>query len=809
MKLNFNFNLKALGARTPMSRIISGLVVLSVLQSGSEASDQFAAVAGRVLDLHGASVAGAEITLRHPQWSGERTARTDARGAFEVLDIPPGELSLSAWSQGFAVSSERLRVRPGERAAITITLHPGSFAEEVTVVARQIAASPEELRRIPGSIEVLDAGTLETARVANTHEALRKAAGVMVRDEEGFALRPNISIRGTNPTRSSKVLLLEDGLPLAYAPYGDNASYYHPPVERFDRIELVKGSGQVAFGPVTVAGVVNYITPEPPGKPTAAFTLTGGNREYLNARARLGGTWRETGVLIELMRKQGDGARENIHSELDDVNLKLVRPLGGAQSLTLKANYYGENSNITYSGLRLDEYQQDPRQNPFRNDFFYGDRFGASLAHSLLLSSSALLSTQLYGSGFHRDWWRQSSNSAQRPNDAADPACAGMANLDTTCGNEGRLRDYLTLGVQPRLRLTHRTFGVAGEADLGVRVHYEDQERLQENGSHPRARSGVRVENNERRADAFSGFAQNRFLLGALTLTPGIRFEHVRYRRTNRLNGATGDTRVTQWIPGLGASLRTRGDTTLFAGVHRGFAPPRVEDVISNAGGVVELEPERSWTFELGARGKPLEGVRWDVSVFRMDYENQIVPASLAGGLGAALTNAGETLHQGLEVSARVDSGPLLGSRHNTFLRIVHTWLDAARYEGARFSSVPGFAQVRITGNRLPYAPEQSLTAALGYAHPRGIDVGLELVHVGEQFADDLNSSLASADGQRGLIPSYSIWNATLNWRVPRLRSTLFATVKNLSDRTYIVDRARGILPGSPRLVQMGVRAEF
>jgi Fe(3+) dicitrate transport protein len=33
--------------------------------------------------------------------------------------------------------------------------------------------------------------------------------------------------------------------------------------------------------------------------------------------------------------------------------------------------------------------------------------------------------------------------------------------------------------------------------------------------------------------------------------------------------------------------------------------------------------------------------------------------------------------------------------------------------------------------------------------------------------------------------------------------------VKNLFDRTVIVDRSRGILPGLSRLLQVGVRFEF
>jgi Fe(3+) dicitrate transport protein len=65
------------------------------------------------------------------------------------------------------------------------------------------------------------------------------------------------------------VLLLEDGVPLSFAPYGDNASYYHPPIERFERIEVLKGASQVRFGPQTIGGVINYITPRAPDELTA------------------------------------------------------------------------------------------------------------------------------------------------------------------------------------------------------------------------------------------------------------------------------------------------------------------------------------------------------------------------------------------------------------------------------------------------------------------------------------------------------------------------------------------------------------
>ncbi|HEX4947054.1 MAG TPA: TonB-dependent receptor, partial [Blastocatellia bacterium] len=329
----------------------------------------------------------------------------------------------------------------------------------------------------------------------------------------------------------------------------------------------------------------------------------------------------------------------------------------------------------------------------------------------------------------------------------------------------------------------------------------------------PNGRGGVTAEDNQRQNRAFSSYAQHRFLFGNFTVTPGLRWEHVKIERTNRLGApVTGRTDVTQWIPGLGVSYTLKERTTFFAGVHRGFSPPRPADIITTNGGVLELEPELSWNYEAGVRSLPVKGVRVDAAFFRLDYQNQIVPANLSGGVGATLTSAGETLHQGFEFATRVDSGTILNSPHNFYARVAHTWVKDAYYRGTRFSSISGFSNVSITGNRLVYAPKHLLTTTLGYSHPRGFDAMLEAIYTGAQFGDDLNTVAPSANGQRGLIAAYTYWNATANYRVGKFEQfqpTVFVAVKNLTDDTFVVDRRRGVLPGLPRLVQVGVKFKF
>ena len=123
-------------------------------------------------------------------------------------------------------------------------------------------------------------------------------------------------------------------------------------------------------------------------------------------------------------------------------------------------------------------------------------------------------------------------------------------------------------------------------------------------------------------------------------------------------------------------------------------------------------------------------------------------------------------------------------------------------------SAITGFTTVSVSGNRLPYAPKQLITSSIGYAYSN-FDGFVESNYIGRQFSDDLNAINPVANGQRGAIASQIYFSATANYRVEKLKSTFFVTAKNIFDLTFIVDRSRGILPSSPRLLQAGVKINF
>jgi Fe(3+) dicitrate transport protein len=719
-------------------------------------------------------------------------------------------------------------LRLGASLSVLILLGPAFSASATEASPSAAKVEPEisqvlvlargaERLRVAGSSHVVNEIDLDRSRVLTVNEALRQVPGIYARDEEGLGLRPNIGVRGLAPTRSTKVLQLEDGLPLSYAPYTDNASYSMPPFRRFVRIETLKGASQIRFGPNTVGGVINFITPNAPETFGGDLLLAGGDRGYREFDLKIGGpVLGELAAIGHANMTRSYGVRDNTRLEIQELWGKLEGRLSAHHAVALRLGHATEDSQVTYSGLTASEYAADPRQNPFANDHFQITRATAAITHGWTPTEALTLKTSAYSLWFDRDWWRQSSNSGQRPNDASDPACGGMTNLNTTCGNEGRLREYNTYGLDTRLTWAGALVGAEAIIEAGARRQWERQNRLQVNGDRPTARAagtsvngGVR-ENNLRYGEASAGFISASLTWDRLTVNPGLRVERIDYRRVNRLTGTTGAADVSEMIPSLGFAWAVKPGAYLYGGVHRGFAPPRAEDIINGAGVAVDLDAEKSVNTEIGYRSAVRPGLFLDINAFRMDFENQVIPASVAGGVGATLTNGGKTRHQGVELSLK---GSLreMGRIQNDdiFFRSALTWLPEAAFVGTRRSSIGGSSGVSVSGNRLPYAPRWLASAAIGYSFGARTDLQLEVQHTGKMFADDLNTVSPSANGQQGLIKSATVWNASLNTRPFGDRTTFFMTIKNIGDTLYIVDRSRGILPGAPRLAQIGLSQRF
>jgi len=713
----------------------------------------------------------------------------------------------------------------------------------------EVEESVEKAAEFSGSTSIIDKETLERDHVFTVNEALRKVPGIYVRDEEGLGLRPNIGIRGQNPFRSTKVLFLEDGLPFNFAPYGDNDIYYHPPVDRYDSIEIYKGADLTQFGPQTISGAINYLTPKVPNQPGGFMSFTGGNRDYLNGHVRYGGMLDDVngvdavGGVIDYLHKEGLGNRDYTFAEIDDVNVKSIVDFDGRNRLTLRGDYYHQDEQGATFGMTDAEYRNlGPQYNADKNASFITSHWSTSATYEHSFNNDVTLETSFYWSTFRRHWWRQ-QNQFPTENQCGSAYVENRLNgipvdMNTCNYDVGRLRQYETWGITPVLHAKHDLFGIESQLDAGFRAHYENQYRRMIQGDSPTAREGDLKENNERYADAYSGFFQNKFMWDDWTFTPGVRVESISYERKNLLSGVQGQNSMTEILPSFGMTYTPIDEVTLFFGIHRGFAPPRVEDSVNNStGGSVEIGPEISWNTEFGVKARPVRGVKTELTYFHNDFDTLTVLGTV-GGADTPVAQ-GKALYEGIELMVRADFADVLNWTHNPYAQIAYTWLPTAETTSA-FHCLPDSGQTAASmtsnytkfcpggdvfgsaaGKRAPYAPKNLLTAKLGYSHPIGFDAHLEAVFTDEQFADFMN--LNSADdmpldvdnrdhlvrsGQFGKINDYVVVNFATSYEVYR-GLTLYASVKNVLDNTYIVDRVRGIQPGMPRLVQAGFKYQF
>ena len=718
--------------------------------------------------------------------------------------------------------------------------------EELTVTG----IVPENTNTTPGTVVVLDALTFERTRPFSIKEALENVAGVNVIGEDVFSTHLNIGMRGLNPRRSARILLLEDGLPLFLAPYGDPSAHYSPPLDRVERIEIVKGSSQVLYGPQTIGGVINFVSkPVPRDGWGGSITVEAGNNSFENINVNAGVGNERGGILVSVLDKSGDGIRENHALGIEEYSIKGMYQLTEDQSITARYSHFEENSNVSETGLSLAEFERNPYQAPTgKVDRFIQERKTFQLLHDIALSNAASLSTQVYHVNNERASFRQVNGPGE--NIELCPAGTDFADVagleeelavteanSTICGGRWRPREFDYWGIEPRLTIDHDWFGSESQLIAGFRYHDEDIARNQFRGYDSRfqslafARTYANVDEDDGRAgwhnelietqvEARSFYLRNTFTFGDWIVTPGFRFEDVQMTTDYvRTEGAAptnpekrGTTSFTEFLPGIGVNFNGFQNTEIFAGIHKGFAPARPSrevDAEEPDASFLATDPEESWNFELGVRTTAIPGAQLSATLFHTDFSEIVIQTETG-----RFVNAGASVQAGIEMAGRLDLGTLSNTGHNIYVEGNYTNLFTAEFTNSQIVYDEEGEEVLETasfddGNRLPYAPKQMLTLGLGYESPsRAFDTRLAINYVSEQFVDAANTRIVSASGMEGEMPSYSLVSFNMNYR-PNEQWTLFLSAQNLGDRDYLASRVDGMVAGRQRQVTGGIRFTF
>ena len=618
--------------------------------------------------------------------------------------------------------------------------------------------------------------------------------------------------------------MLEDGIPVALAPYGEPEMYYSPAIDRMAGVEVVKGSGSILFGPQTFGGVINYLTPDPPALPETSLLVRSGEGGFFTGSVGYGTTMGSTGFNVKFLRKQGNEVGL-LKYRINDLTSKIKIMLSERTSLGIKLGLYAETSNSTYVGLSQPMYEEGnldfTHLSP--NDELDIRRYSVSATHNFLISDNVTLSTTAFGYTTTRNWSRQDFDNTFNP-DRDYVRIVGNQDVEGGAlyfrdGTGNRNRTFEVLGVEPKLSYNFKMGNVTNELDIGARYLNERAFEQRVNGTVLSPQSGELKNDEIRTGRAISAYIQNAFgVTQNLSITPGVRIENYEYTRDiNRLNYENVEIKntdaVTEVIPGIGFNYLLEPGVAVFGGVHRGYGPPRIKDAISSQGVSEELDAEKSWTYELGTRAKVTKGIDFELTGFYMDFSNQIIPVSeSAGGTGkpgASLTNGGATKHLGIETSFTLNFQRLLSTEYEIIFNTNATYVNA-KFSEDRFVK-SGDETINVKGNKVPYSTEILVTSSISLFTPYNFGLSVTANYIGKQYGDPLNRERGTLNGREGALESYLVLSARASYRIPTLQSLVLSmSVKNLLNERYIVSRRpQGIRVGLPRFLTVGLELEM
>ena len=717
--------------------------------------------------------------------------------------------------------------------------------ETITIFGRA-----DKARDGAGGASEIGIAELEEFETTDIVRALRRVPGVSLQVEDGWALRPNISIRGTASERSARITLLEDNVLIAPAPYSAPSAYYFPTFGRIHGIEILKGPAAITEGPYTVGGAINLrATPIPVER-----------RGYLQGELGSDSTWRVHGwygdsgeraaFLVETHQWQSNGfqkidrSERNTGFEKEDYLARLAfyssTESAIEQSLELKLRYSSEKSQQTYLGLVDADFrlQSDRRYAASALDEMNNEHDQIMINWRIESQQGTGLTLTAYNNNFERAWYKTEGIDVDGSNDpqsfqrtswsnVLDAVNSGMSMGDTSAAHlqalldgadspEGSIqlrnnaREYFSRGLQAVFNHSVDLQSSTHLIQAGLRYHEDEEDRLQRNDNYQQVgghlvlnetglegNAGNRIQN----AEAWAAYVHDRIDLGRWTLTPGLRYENIDLTRrefntssadpANRSDDNLRYTRknsVSVWLPGIGAIYNLTESTRLVAGAHKGFSTP------GNEPGV---DPEESINYELGFRHDS-DRFQIEAMLFFNDYDNLVGRCTNSSGGACEPGQAfnGQGVHiPGLELTM---TGNLPGPANwDTTWQLTYTWMDA-EFQSSFDSEFFGEVQ---RGDPVPYIPQHQLWAA----------VGIEK----DKWSFNLSSNVIDSVCTQAICGLFQKTDSAIIFDIAahyRINSSwqLYATVENLGDEKYIAAREPyGARPNKPRTLITGARLDF
>ena len=655
----------------------------------------------------------------------------------------------------------------------------------------------------------LDQLTLNTA-TNNARQAYATVAGLNIWESDGAGLQLGIGGRGLSPDRTSNFTVRQNGYDISADPLGYPESYYTPPLDFVDRIEIVRGGGALRYG-TQFGGVVNFVMDAP--SRFSAFeprvTIGAGSFGFATAMLRMSGTTGGLGYGVMYQFKRADGWRPN--SEFDMHTAYAVVGYDITDRLRVTADYTFMNYLAHQPGGLTDrQFHDDPSASYRERNWFDVQWNVMSLRLDLVASETTSLRSLFFGNISGRtalgNLDRINMVDLGGPRTMIDGSFTNVGN-ETTITQDVMLFDH-TASFVGGFRLFHgETHQQQGDASDGSDADFTFTNPDDLEGSDY-------VYPNDNIAVFAEGLVP---VTSTLTFVPGMRLEHIATRADgyyrvlvkDLAGNPVVDTTIyedlsrsrTIFLAGLGLAWKFTDDLELFANVVQNYRSITFNDLrVTNPNLVIDpsITDERGYTLDLGVRGDITSWWTIDASIFYLRYNDRIGEILRSDVPPLYLpfryrTNVADAYTAGIEAVMDLNISTLLSFAYSA--PQLHVLINGSAIEGRYVSS----DDPSIDGNKVELVPPYTMKVGFTTSW-KGAKASILSSWVGEHFTDASNAEY-TASAVSGIIPAYHVLDVSMQYTWKWL--TVAGTVNNVLNASYFTRRAAsypgpGIIPAEP-----------
>jgi Fe(3+) dicitrate transport protein len=777
-------------------------------------------ISGKVTSVEQEPLVSVKVFLKNSIY----ITTTDSKGLYKISGIPAGSYDLLVFTEGKTTFEKHIELNQDlvENVVLenlTVNLN------EVSVVSQTYQGNGlKRLRAVEGTAiyaskknEVIVLKDVKGNVAANTaRHIFGKVPGVNIWESDGGGIQLGIGVRGLNPSRSTDFNMRQNGYDISADAIGYNESYYTPPAQALERIEIVRGAASLQYGP-HFGGMINFVFKKAPEdrKVQVESIQTGGSYGFFGSYNAVGGTIGKLKYYSFYQYRRGDGWRENsnfdVHTAYASMGYKFSKKLSVSSEYTFM-HYLTKQP----GGLTTAQFNDDPRKSYRDRNWFKLNWNLFSLSIDYMITSNTKLNIRNFGL-FGERQALGFLGPINRPdnvnNQDGEPGYRDLLwDNYLNVGNETRLLHHYYLfgktstflaGFRIYKGLTHREQGFANESNKPD-FHYLDKNNLESNFDFPGTNAAF--------------FAENIFEISPkFSVTPGLRIEYIKtssdgyyFNKVDglRKNESKSSTRSFPFF-GIGASYKPTEEVEFYGNISQNYKAINFNDLrVNNPNKIVDenLKDESGFNIDLGSRGN-LRGIfNYDISLFQLNYHNRISTVSVTYDDGtiinnySVIKNAGDSKAIGVESFGEADVLAVMRgdtSRTKLFFFSNLTLMEA-KYTSGIFK-----------GNQMEYAPNLIWRAGLTFKY-RNFWSTLQYSYTSEHYSDASNAETHPTEVS-GKVPSYYILDISSGYKYKYF--TLSAGINNLTNNMYFTRRALsypgpGIIPSDGRnfYVSLGVK---